>query len=144
MSNFSKNIHFPVQIFESDIASFLENLEKHVLKQLTEIFLFSNLASMASRKSAALKNAEDKVVGEEKEEGEEEEEEEEEEKEEVSVSPTEVKMSQIVLPCHCNHQQELCVGQLLKWIDIAACLSGNVAFAAKWFPNRPACDERAF
>uniref|UniRef100_H3DMX6 Acyl-CoA thioesterase 11 n=1 Tax=Tetraodon nigroviridis TaxID=99883 RepID=H3DMX6_TETNG len=40
-------------------------------------------------------------------------------------SPTEVKMSQIVLPCHCNHQQELCVGQLLKWIDITACLSAE-------------------
>ncbi|CAG12353.1 unnamed protein product, partial [Tetraodon nigroviridis] len=44
---------------------------------------------------------------------------------EGSVSPTEVKMSQIVLPCHCNHQQELCVGQLLKWIDITACLSAE-------------------
>lgn len=54
-----------------------------------------------------------------------------EEEEEVSVSPTEVKMSQIIMPCHCNHRQELCVGQLLKWIDITACLSGKVAFVRK-------------
>uniref|UniRef100_A0A674MKL3 Acyl-CoA thioesterase 11 n=1 Tax=Takifugu rubripes TaxID=31033 RepID=A0A674MKL3_TAKRU len=50
---------------------------------------------------------------------------EEEEEEEVSDSPTEVKMSQIIMPCHCNHRQELCVGQLLKWIDITACLSAE-------------------
>lgn len=90
---------------------------------LTKI-LFFGLASMASRKSTAVKNGEDKVA----EENEEEEQEEEEDEEDGSASPTEVKMSQIVLPCHCNHQQELCAGQLLKWIDITACLSGNVAF----------------
>lgn len=53
-----------------------------------------------------------------------EEDEEEEEDEEGSVNPTEVKMSQIVMPCHCNHRQELSVGQLLKWMDSTACLSG--------------------
>lgn len=66
-------------------------------------------------------------------------EEEEEVEEEVSVSPTEVKMSQIIMPCHCNHRQELCVGQLLKWIDITACLSGKVAFVWKLFHNRYIC-----
>lgn len=76
-------------------------------------------ASMASRKPASSKDKEEKV--------EEKEEEEEDDEDDGSVSPTEVKMSQIVMPCHCNHQQELCVGQLLKWIDITACLSGNVA-----------------
>lgn len=69
----------------------------------------------------------------------EENEEEEEEDEDGSVSPTEVKMSQIVLPCHCNHRQELCVGQLLKWIDITACLSGKVAFMLKRFHNTSIC-----
>ncbi|KAK1790052.1 hypothetical protein P4O66_002363 [Electrophorus voltai] len=38
-------------------------------------------------------------------------------------NPTEVKMSQIVLPCHANHRKELSVGQLLKWMDCTACLS---------------------
>lgn len=64
-----------------------------------------------------------------------EEKQEDEEDEVVSVSPTEVIMSQIIMPCHCNHQQELCVGQLLKWIDITACLSGKVAFVWKLFHN---------
>ncbi|XP_071346285.1 acyl-coenzyme A thioesterase 11-like isoform X2 [Trachinotus anak] len=54
-----------------------------------------------------------------------EEEEEEEEEDEESVNPTEVKMSQIVMPCHSNHRQELSVGQLLKWIDSTACLSAE-------------------
>uniref|UniRef100_H2SDX4 Acyl-CoA thioesterase 11 n=1 Tax=Takifugu rubripes TaxID=31033 RepID=H2SDX4_TAKRU len=80
--------------------------------ELSKIRVFSHLASMASRKSAVLKNNE-------------EEKQEEEEEEEVSDSPTEVKMSQIIMPCHCNHRQELCVGQLLKWIDITACLSAE-------------------
>ena len=53
-------------------------------------------------------------------------EEEEEEEEEESVNPSEVKMSQIVMPCHSNHRQELSVGQLLKWMDSTACLSGEV------------------
>lgn len=75
---------------------------------------------MASRKSAVLKNNEEEM-----------EEKQEEEEEEVSDSPTEVKMSQIIMLCHCNHRQELCVGQLLKWIDITACLSGKVAFVWK-------------
>ncbi|KAM9349997.1 acyl-coenzyme A thioesterase 11 [Symphorus nematophorus] len=55
----------------------------------------------------------------------EEEEEEEEEDEGESVNLTEVKMSQIVMPCHSNHRQELSVGQLLKWIDSTACLSAE-------------------
>uniref|UniRef100_A0A8C5ZRK9 Acyl-CoA thioesterase 11 n=1 Tax=Marmota marmota marmota TaxID=9994 RepID=A0A8C5ZRK9_MARMA len=40
-------------------------------------------------------------------------------------NPTEVQMSQLVLPCHTNHRGELSVGQLLKWIDTMACLSGG-------------------
>lgn len=39
-------------------------------------------------------------------------------------NPTEVKKSQIVMPCHANHRQELSVGELLKWMDSTACLSG--------------------
>ncbi|KAL3987834.1 ficolin [Sarotherodon galilaeus] len=49
----------------------------------------------------------------------------EEEEEEENYNPTEVKMSQIVMPCHNNHRQELSVGQLLKWIDSTACLSAE-------------------
>lgn len=48
-----------------------------------------------------------------------------EENEEDYRNPTEVKMSQIVLPCHANHCGELSVGQLLKWMDSTACLSGR-------------------
>ncbi|XP_066499291.1 acyl-coenzyme A thioesterase 11b [Hoplias malabaricus] len=40
-------------------------------------------------------------------------------------NPTEVKMSQIVLPCHANHCGELSAGQLLKWMDSTACLSAE-------------------
>ncbi|XP_029474711.1 acyl-coenzyme A thioesterase 11 isoform X2 [Rhinatrema bivittatum] len=40
-------------------------------------------------------------------------------------NPTEVKMSQMVLPCHANYRGELGVGQLLKWIDTAACLAAE-------------------
>lgn len=40
---------------------------------------------------------------------------------------SEVKMSQIVLPCHANHCGELSIGQLLKWMDCTACLSGEFA-----------------
>lgn len=40
-------------------------------------------------------------------------------------NPTEVTMSQIVLPCHSNHCGELSAGQLLKWMDSTACLSGG-------------------
>ncbi|XP_054481769.1 acyl-coenzyme A thioesterase 11 [Anoplopoma fimbria] len=61
----------------------------------------------------------------EKEEEAEEEEDEEEEEEEESSNPTEVKMCQIVMPCHSNHRQELSVGQLLKWMDSSACLSAE-------------------
>ncbi|KAA0714269.1 Acyl-coenzyme A thioesterase 11 [Triplophysa tibetana] len=45
---------------------------------------------------------------------------------EVYRNPTEVKMSQIVLPCHANHCGQLSAGQLLKWMDSTACLSGRV------------------
>uniref|UniRef100_A0A8C7A035 Acyl-CoA thioesterase 11 n=1 Tax=Nothoprocta perdicaria TaxID=30464 RepID=A0A8C7A035_NOTPE len=38
---------------------------------------------------------------------------------------TEVQMSQLVLPCHSNHRGELGAGQLLKWMDTAACLSAE-------------------
>ena len=47
------------------------------------------------------------------------------ENEEAYRNPTEVKMSQIVLPCHANHCGELSAGQLLKWMDSTACLSGR-------------------
>ncbi|XP_045905023.1 acyl-coenzyme A thioesterase 11b isoform X1 [Micropterus dolomieu] len=47
------------------------------------------------------------------------------ESEEVYRNPTEVKMSQIVLPCHANHCGELSIGQLLKWMDSTACLSAE-------------------
>uniref|UniRef100_A0A2K5P2U7 Acyl-CoA thioesterase 11 n=1 Tax=Cercocebus atys TaxID=9531 RepID=A0A2K5P2U7_CERAT len=40
-------------------------------------------------------------------------------------NPTEVQMSQLVLPCHTNQRGELSVGQLLKWIDTTACLSAE-------------------
>uniref|UniRef100_A0A8C4DDH6 Acyl-CoA thioesterase 11 n=1 Tax=Dicentrarchus labrax TaxID=13489 RepID=A0A8C4DDH6_DICLA len=43
----------------------------------------------------------------------------------TSFNRTEVKMSQIVMPCHSNHRQELSVGQLLKWMDSTACLSAE-------------------
>ncbi|XP_067268825.1 acyl-coenzyme A thioesterase 11b [Pseudorasbora parva] len=44
---------------------------------------------------------------------------------EMYRNPTEVKMSQIVLPCHANHCGELSAGQLLKWMDSTACLSAE-------------------
>ncbi|XP_051949952.1 acyl-coenzyme A thioesterase 11-like isoform X2 [Xyrauchen texanus] len=44
---------------------------------------------------------------------------------EVYRNPTEIKMSQIVLPCHANHCGELSVGQLLKWMDSTACLAAE-------------------
>ncbi|XP_004699454.1 acyl-coenzyme A thioesterase 11 [Echinops telfairi] len=40
-------------------------------------------------------------------------------------NPTEVQMSQLVLPCHTNQRGELSIGQLLKWIDTTACLSAE-------------------
>ncbi|XP_028667046.1 acyl-coenzyme A thioesterase 11-like [Erpetoichthys calabaricus] len=40
-------------------------------------------------------------------------------------NPTEVKMSQIVLPCHATHCNELSAGQLLKWMDTTACLAAE-------------------
>ncbi|KAM9325452.1 acyl-coenzyme A thioesterase 11 [Gastrophryne carolinensis] len=40
-------------------------------------------------------------------------------------NPTEVRMSQMVMPCHANHKGQLSTGQLLKWIDTAACLSAE-------------------
>uniref|UniRef100_A0A8C6XBL7 Acyl-coenzyme A thioesterase 11 n=1 Tax=Naja naja TaxID=35670 RepID=A0A8C6XBL7_NAJNA len=44
---------------------------------------------------------------------------------EVYRNPTEVQMTQMVQPCHTNHRGELSTGQLLKWIDTAACLSSE-------------------
>lgn len=46
-------------------------------------------------------------------------------------NPTEVQMSQLVLPCHTNHRGELSIGQLLKWIDTTACLSGEPVLQAR-------------
>ncbi|XP_072429854.1 acyl-coenzyme A thioesterase 11 isoform X4 [Chiloscyllium punctatum] len=43
----------------------------------------------------------------------------------VYTNPTEVKMSQLILPCHANHRGELSTGQLLKWMDTTACLSAE-------------------
>lgn len=65
------------------------------------------------------------MIGHTEEEEEEDTDEEIEDEKEDSVNPTEVKMSQIVMPCHSNHCQELSVGQLLKWIDSTACLSAE-------------------
>uniref|UniRef100_A0A8C1TXL6 Acyl-CoA thioesterase 11b n=1 Tax=Cyprinus carpio TaxID=7962 RepID=A0A8C1TXL6_CYPCA len=44
---------------------------------------------------------------------------------EMYRNPTEVKMSQIVLPCHANYCEELSAGLLLKWMDSTACLSAE-------------------
>ena len=49
-------------------------------------------------------------------------------------NPTEVQMSQLVLPCHTNQRGELSVGQLLKWIDATACLSGEAEPGMAAFP----------
>lgn len=63
-------------------------------------------------------------------------------------NPTEVQMSQLVLPCHTNQRGELSVGQLLKWIDATACLSGEAARGTAalpvWAPHTPgaACYQR--
>ena len=42
-------------------------------------------------------------------------------------NPTEVEMNKLVLPTHTNERQENCLGggQLLKWMDAAACLSAE-------------------
>lgn len=50
-------------------------------------------------------------------------------------NPTEVQMSQLVLPCHTNQRGELSVGQLLKWIDTTACLSGETAILPPTGPH---------
>lgn len=49
-------------------------------------------------------------------------------------NPTEVQMSQLVLPSHTNHRGELSVGQLLKWIDTTACLSGETVLGIAILP----------
>lgn len=49
-------------------------------------------------------------------------------------NPTEVQMSQLVLPCHTNQRGELSIGQLLKWIDTTACLSGETVFGTAVLP----------
>ncbi|XP_042191778.1 acyl-coenzyme A thioesterase 11 [Callorhinchus milii] len=50
---------------------------------------------------------------------------EEQRMEEGYRNPTQVQMSQLILPCHTQHGEELSVGQLLKWMDITACLSAE-------------------
>ncbi|XP_032821823.1 acyl-coenzyme A thioesterase 11 isoform X1 [Petromyzon marinus] len=40
-------------------------------------------------------------------------------------NPTEVEMTQLVMPCHANHLGELSTGQMLKWMDVTACLSAE-------------------
>ena len=40
-------------------------------------------------------------------------------------APAEVRMSQAIQPAHANPRGELSAGQLLKWIDATACLSGE-------------------
>uniref|UniRef100_A0A672TYT8 Acyl-CoA thioesterase 11 n=1 Tax=Strigops habroptila TaxID=2489341 RepID=A0A672TYT8_STRHB len=57
-------------------------------------------------------------------------------------NPTEVQMSQLVLPCHTNHRGELSSGQLLKWIDTAACLSGKPSSAPNGAIILPGWDGR--
>lgn len=57
-------------------------------------------------------------------------------------NPTEVQMSQLVLPCHTNHRGELSIGQLLKWIDTAACLSGKTFSAPTGAIILPGWDGR--
>lgn len=52
-------------------------------------------------------------------------------------NPTEVQMSQLVLPCHTNQRGELSIGQLLKWIDTTACLSGETAIGTATLPSWP-------
>lgn len=54
-------------------------------------------------------------------------------------NPTEVQMSQLVLPCHTNHRGELSIGQLLKWIDTTACLSGEALLQTPSRPHRLPC-----
>lgn len=59
-------------------------------------------------------------------------------------NPTEVQMSQLVLPCHTNQRGELSIGQLLKWIDTTACLSGEAALLTPCPPcppPQPVCAE---
>lgn len=43
----------------------------------------------------------------------------------------EVHMSQAIQPAHANSRGELSAGQLLKWIDAAACLAGRDAAAGE-------------
>lgn len=63
---------------------------------------------------------------------------------ERSRNPTEVQMSQLVLPCHTNHRSELSIGQLLKWIDTTACLSGKCWAAHGLHAETPAELARGF
>ncbi|KAM6984882.1 acetyl-coenzyme A thioesterase [Aplochiton taeniatus] len=41
------------------------------------------------------------------------------------AAPVEVQMCQSILSCHADHQGALSAGQLLKWIDIIACLAAE-------------------
>ncbi|XP_057356213.1 acyl-coenzyme A thioesterase 11 isoform X2 [Manis pentadactyla] len=81
----------------------IQNVGKHLRRGLTSVFSSHTSWKSASRaeKRGAMADGE------------------------AYRNPTEVQMSQLVLPCHTNHRGELSVGQLLKWIDTTACLSAE-------------------
>ncbi|XP_022431470.2 acyl-coenzyme A thioesterase 11 isoform X1 [Delphinapterus leucas] len=80
----------------------IQNVGNHLRRGLASVF-----SNRASRKSAS--RTENNNMAEDK----------------GYRNPTEVQMSQLVLPCHTNQRGELSVGQLLKWIDTTACLSAE-------------------
>ncbi|XP_066232468.1 acyl-coenzyme A thioesterase 11 isoform X2 [Saccopteryx leptura] len=82
----------------------MQNVGNHLRRGFSSVFL-----SRQSRKSTS--HAEDKESTMSDSEG--------------YRNPTEVQMSQLVLPCHTNQRGELSGGQLLKWIDTTACLSAE-------------------
>ncbi|XP_063511498.1 acyl-coenzyme A thioesterase 11 isoform X4 [Pongo pygmaeus] len=81
----------------------IQNVGNHLRRGLASVF-----SSRTSRKSA-LRAGNDSAMADS----------------EGYRNPTEVQMSQLVLPCHTNQRGELSVGQLLKWIDTTACLSAE-------------------
>ncbi|XP_051027113.1 acyl-coenzyme A thioesterase 11 [Acomys russatus] len=83
----------------------IQNVGSHLRRGLASVF-----SSRTSRKSVSHSESEDASAMAEDEE---------------YRNPTEVQMSQLVLPCHTNHRGELSIGQLLKWIDTTACLSAE-------------------
>ncbi|KAF5923131.1 hypothetical protein HPG69_012220 [Diceros bicornis minor] len=82
----------------------IQNVGTHLRRGLASVF-----SSRTSRKSASRAEKDGGVMAEG----------------EGYRNPTEVQMSQLVLPCHTNQRGELSVGQLLKWIDTTACLSAE-------------------